>query len=634
MRRACVLGAVLLTALPPGIASALTVQSNQIAVTASQSAGSDLPADRNAQRNWHMAGLLSVGGIPVRNTVCATVNPKGGGADDTNVINTAIRKCPAGDVVLLGPGTFTIGEGNYVLVDKGITLRGAGPGVTVLQRANGARLGSYNPGAAPSPIIIAGPQRWNNAETATALTARAVRGRSSVQVANATGFSKGQFVLIDEAMGGSWQKDPEGFSQKVWAAGTYPNYELVYPDHNPQRGCDGASGRLPTQANGPGDWFSNLDRFTNEIKQVVSVAGNTITFDSPLTSDYRVYHKAQLHSFRTAFTQNAGVESLTAEYGDNDDIEFIWCADCYAYKVETTLWLGAGFSIYYGFRDQLEEVYAHKPVWPVPGGDGYNISLADGSSEVLVENSISVLANKVDVVRASGAGSVFAYNYMDDGYINASSGGNGAWVETGINGSHMIGSHHILFEGNEAFDGDEDGTWGSAVKQTFFRNWFTGFRAPFTAYLSNTTVNDLTNQPGNNGPLRAASLMNWAYYNSYIGNVLGTFGHMSGWVYSDPTAATPAILTLGWDICNHATDPEVSVTAIIHGNYDYVQNQVTWDPSIPDHTLPKSLYLSSKPAFFNTGRGYKWPWVDPINGVVYTLPAKVRYDAGTPFTQP
>jgi hypothetical protein len=41
-----------------------------------------------------------------------------------------------------------------------------------------------------------------------------------------------------------------------------------------------------------------------------------------------------------------------------------------------------------------------------------------GSSEILVENSISVLANKVDVVRSAGAGSMFAYKYIDDGFIS------------------------------------------------------------------------------------------------------------------------------------------------------------------------------------------------------------------------
>jgi hypothetical protein len=61
---------------------------------------------------------------------------------------------------------------------------------------------------------------------------------------------------------------------------------------------------------------------------------------------------------------------------------------------------------------------------------------------------------------------------------------------------------------------------------------------------------------------------------------------------------------------------------------------VHWDPSSADHALPDSLYLSKEPDFFNAGSGYTWPWVDPVgNTKLYTLPAKARYDAGTPFLQ-
>jgi hypothetical protein len=58
--------------------------------------------------------------------------------------------------------------------------------------------------------------------------------------------------------------------------------------------------------------------------------------------------------------------------------------------------------------------------------------------------------------------------------------------------------------------------------------------------------------------------------------------------------------------------------------------------------LPNSLYLSSTPSFFSTGSGYPWPWVTPtLSSPLQSgpsgrsaLPAKARYDAGTPFLQP
>ena len=72
---------------------------------------------------------------------------------------------------------------------------------------------------------------------------------------------------------------------------------------------------------------------------------------------------------------------------------------------------------------------------------------------------------------------------------------------------------------------------------------------------------------------------------------------------------------------------------LTHGKFDYVTNTVKWDPAITNHTLPKSLYLTRKPAFF--GDRYTWPSVDPIGATkLFTLPAKARYDAGTPFKQP
>ena len=126
---------------------------------------------------------------------------------------------------------------------------------------------------------------------------------------------------------------------------------------------------------------------------------------------------------------------------------------------------------------QFEEFYVHNAAWPVNGGGGYAISLSQGSSEALIENGISVLANKVMVARSSGAGSVVAYNYTDDGYIN----GSDAWIEVGVNGSHMVGSHRMLFEGNYSFNTDSDQTHGNSIYHTYFRNYLSGYRKPFTA---------------------------------------------------------------------------------------------------------------------------------------------------------
>ena len=78
-------------------------------------------------------------------------------------------------------------------------------------------------------MIIVGPQRYNNNETATALTADAAQGTNSVQVANTAGFSVGQIVLMDEASGAGWQTDPQGRGQ-IWAS---PDFRVVWQEAQP-----------------------------------------------------------------------------------------------------------------------------------------------------------------------------------------------------------------------------------------------------------------------------------------------------------------------------------------------------------------------------------------------------------------
>jgi hypothetical protein len=97
------------------------------------------------------------------------------------------------------------------------------------------------------------------------------------------------------------------------------------------------------------------------------------------------------------------------------------------------------------------------------------------------------------------------------------------------------------------------------------------------------------------------------------------------------------------DIAPQGYDPNVAATAIRDGNYDYTTNKVAWAATDAAHTLPNSLYLTQPPAFFSAGSKYTWPWVVPTGsaqvlkgcgGKCSGLPAKSRYDAGTPFIQP
>lgn len=590
-----------------------------------------LPFERTTR--WQ-PGMIGAGGIPLRNVVCATLTPSGGSADDTARIQAAINTCPAGQVVQLSAGTFLINDGRYLRVNKSITLRGAGPGRTILVKTNGAKPFRSSVGAQPSPLVVVGAALFSstgdstNAVGSVGLAADAVKGAYAIEVTDAAGFAPGQVVLLDEASGAEWRKDPQGRG-KIWASA---DWRVVWQKHDPsvQFVDDFAPDAFPTTPGSAGSWFSRLDRPTAEIKEIASVSGTTVTFTTPIHIAYRAAHAAQLSRYAHPHVTNAGVEELTIIGGDAGNLRFNWAAASWAKNVESTAWHGEGFAIHASFRIELREFYVHDAAWAQPGGGGYAISLSAGSSEILIENGIAVRANKLIAVRSAGAGSVVGYNYMDMSYINTQ----GYWIETGLNASHMVGPHHVLFEGNYGHNADSDNTHGNSVYLTFFRNHLRGVRTPFDNQAGGR-IDDVA-QP-RNGPRRCAGLMAYSYWTSFAGNVLGAAEQMDGWVYEGSFAeGKPAVWMLGWDaVTPYPTDARVGETTLRHGNFDYLTNSVKWDPSLADRKLPNSLYLKGKPAFFEAGRGYAWPWVDPVGETkLHTLPAKARYEAGTPFSQP
>jgi hypothetical protein len=323
---------------------------------------------------------------------------------------------------------------------------------------------------------------------------------------------------------------------------------------------------------------------------------------------------------------DAGVEDLSLIGGSDGALRFQNAAYSWAKNVDIKQWLGEGVAVNGSFRVEVRDSYIHQGSWPEPGGGGYALSVANGSSEILIENNILTDVNKVMVFRSAGTGSVVGYNYADDGWIWSTK----AWVEVGINASHMTGPHHVLFEGNYSFNADSDYTHGNAIYLTFFRNWLSGQRRSFK----------------DEGNLRAVGLAYGSWWDSFVGNVLGQKGKMAGWQYTDAAMSCDAsgnncigknsrwgdrsIWKLGYDPerWGMQPDPKTLSTVIRDGNYDYLTNSQKWHNGTARLTMPDSLYLKEKPSFFGTN---PWPWVDPTNGSLAILPAKARFDNGTYF---
>lgn len=616
-----------------------------------------IPADRNFPWN---PGLMSKGGIPNRTTIFATLSPSGG--DDSAAIQAKLDTCPVGQVVKLNSGTFSVNT--YLLIHTGITLRGSGKGITILFKPNGSpprtstvvtgtiatggplnnQIFMPNPPSPPvsEPIIVIGETRWPKPDNTTSqnLTINGVQGAFSVTVSNATGFTAGQFVLLDEISKWSFIPVPAGYNPS--STQVKASDHVVWQMHNPPVQfvddppdafgwfCRG----YPSNTSSPSDTDG---RATSEIKEIASVVGNVITFTSPLSIDYRVTHLAQLTRYTPSPSNggnggtqitNAGVENLTMKGGSDGSLRFEITAYCWAKNVEITQWFGEGVAIDSSFKVELRDSYIHTGSWPTPGGAGYCISLTGGSAEILIENNICRDTNKVIVDRCSGAGSVVGYNYMDDGWISYST----TWQEVGINASHMAGPHHVLFEGNYSFNMDTDYTHGSSQYITFFRNYTTGQRGSWT---------------GIDDHARCAGVSSWAKAFSFIGNIMGRPGQMSGWRYADPMMGCdvngsncvggisgswngPNIWQVGYDATNQwSQSAELGAlsTVIRDGNYDFLTNSQRWHNTPGKFSIPNSMYLTSVPAFFGSN---PWPWFDPATGTLHTLPAKARYDAGTP----
>ena len=500
-----------------------------------------------------------------------------GAQDATAGIQAAINGCPSGQVVQLSAGNFKVGGTTEIVIDKSITLRGAGATRTFLRKST-----------SNTNAIIQIGEPWIPSEAgSTNLTANAPKGATSVQVASASGISVGQLVVLTILTDSSYV---------TWGA-----QAEVQP---------GGEGR---------GWFTRYDRPIGQMLEVASISGNTISFTTPLHIAFDTAHTAQLTRYSVPATKYAGLEDLYVRGGMNDNIAMRYAMYSWLRSVESDWSNGESIGLNACFRCVVRDSYFHDTPNPTPGGAGYMLSFAWYTSDTLVENNIFMNANKVMVMRASGGGNVIGYNYFDNGQVEYAPG----WVETGINASHLTCPHFELFEGNQAFNADGDNTWGGAVYITYFRNHLTGKRRDFS----------------DEGNRRAAGLMYGHYYTSFVGNVLGTAGQdpapMSHFAYEDlypwDEGDEAVMWRLGYNPEDWSAPAEARVVNTVHrhANFDYVTNSVHWATGY-DQTLPASLYLTSKPAFFGS---LTWPWVDATGTTkTYTLPARARYDGVLPPT--
>jgi hypothetical protein len=318
------------------------------------------------------------------------------------------------------------------------------------------------------------------------------------------------------------------------------------------------------------------------------------------------------------------------------------CAYCWIRGIESHWSTGTSVGLYGTFRSELRDSYIHETPDPNPGGAGYMSGLNFGASDNLVENNIMWYGNKVVVMRASGGGNVIAYNYMDDAFGSTYPN----LPEAGVNAGHYTTPHMELLEGNSSHNYKGDSFWGNSIYTTVFRNHLTGLRGarpPLNTYKYGAyPYMDLEGRV-------AVDIQGHTIGANLVGNVLGFSGQtllsyngsgysftQTGWKYevldnfpADDTQvyaySIGAVQAGGWTWL-----PTTYQTILRDGNWDWMTGSQKWHGiggaagSGTPTTIPASMYLTQKPAFFGSN---PWPWVDPTTGTVYTLPAKARFDA-------
>jgi len=524
-----------------------------------------LPASRSV--TW--TGNVGVkGDIPSRTTIYKTLSPSGG--DNAPAIQAAISGCPAGQVVQLNAGTFTVSS--PIKVKSGITLRGAGMGKTIIMGASGMS-GNY----------VIGYSGYTFGSSVN-ITGGLSKGSTNITTASAHGWKAGDLILIDQLNNAS--DDPPVINVGNNGTCTW---------------CGRDTGK----------------RSIGQIVKVVTVpSSTTATLEIPLYWNYKLSLTPQATKIN-GVTNDAGIEDLTvnnnasgnsSQAGSGGTILLAGASNCWVLRVEG---IGAWESLVKlqaSYRNTIRSSKFHEPVPAKASADSvYGIWLNKFNSANAIENNQIYHFVTGFILNGATSGNVIAYNYITA--LNKASAPTWQLGALKFHGAHPIMN---LIEGNLS-DGrySGDNVWGSSSQNTLFRN-----------------RNTLT--PGKTGATWDFDFHRLAQYHNFVGNIIGESGVETTYELNNVTVSgQKAIYRFGYagdgDKDASGNDPAVAATALQHGNWDSATNGIVWNGS-DDRTLPPSLYLTAKPSWWGT---MQWPCIGPDVSPMY--PSALGAGNGTPW---
>ena len=546
--------------------------------------------------DWTKVGVS--GGIPNRTTIYQTLNP----GVTIAQINTAINNCPAGQVVYLSAGSYSLGSGMIVLKSD-VTLRGAGAHQTKLYFTGRGNCGGQTGVICMSGSYINGGY-----------------GSTPQHLANWTnGYAKGSTVLTFSNTNGLVVGDLVMLEQKNDLS-----------DNGGAYVC--ADGGLCCYTNGAGDIRPN--RHQRQLVTVTAINGNQVTIDQPLyMPNWRSSQVPQARWSGSRPDEEMGLEDLSIDMTainqtSGNTVVMMAVTNCWVKGVRL---IDAGRShilVYQCNKISIKDNYLYGTNG-TGGSVSYGIESFAASSDVLIENNI-IQHNTIPVnINDGGTGTVIGYNFTIDNERNPDDLMSGSfWL-------HAPGISMVLLEGNSGLGFTNDNWYGTANCITLFRNHLYG---------------DIHNNPVKQNHTSPMMLAAYSRFFNCIGNVLGRTGYYNQYEPTSAIGEDPKyIWSLGFSFAynpgNEVTDAQTKSTLFRWGNYETVSGTTHFDvnevPStIPQlanavpssQTLPPSFYLSNKPLFFgNTS----WPAVGPdvttgnianYNGHATTIPARLLWE--------
>lgn len=512
------------------------------------------------------------GDIPSRTAIYQTITASSG--DRTSTIQSAINNCPSGQVVLLGPGTFNI---TSLTMKSGITLRGSGMGSTILRGTSTSVSTLLRFSTTGYSWDLSAAPHYNISEGLT-------KGSTVINTSTAHNWQAGDLILIDQINNPSGNPPSDG-------------------------GLEGCSycGRPFSGSN---------TRWVGQVNKITAVTSNTATLETPLYISYDINFTPQGTKIG-GVVSNAGVEDLTIDNSSSGGsgsqysygtIAMEAAANCWLLRTEAIGSYQQMIKLAQAYRNTIRSCVFHEgiPALPTDGvqygsNRAYGILVSPFGSANLIEDNI-IYNLSAGVLLTSGAvqGNVVAYNYITrlhyvtPSFTREAIFTHGSWPVMNLIEGNMVDG--VI--GSDYYHGP--GAWN-----TVFRNY-----VPAVA--------------GKTNMVWSLALSKSSWYWNVVGNILGTNGVQNNYEVTTNTPwDTKTIYALTWQ---GGIDANVKNTLLRHGNWDGYTNGIVWDPAISNHSLPDSLYLSSRPSWYGGGT---WPPVDPTTGAVADIPAKVRYDGGT-----